>query len=41
MNPTLDRFIPALVFVALLAAWEGGVWLAALPPYVLPAHLYD
>jgi NitT/TauT family transport system permease protein len=37
MNQTFDRLIPALVFVALLAAWEGGVWLAALPPYVLPA----
>ncbi len=33
----LDKMIPVLVFVALIAAWEAIVRLAAIPPYVLPA----
>ncbi|MDB5641326.1 MAG: transporter ATP-binding protein, partial [Hyphomicrobiales bacterium] len=37
MSRPFDRLIPALVFIVLVAAWEGAVRLAALPPYVLPS----
>lgn len=37
MTRALDRFIPALVFVALVLGWESLVRIAAIPPFVLPA----
>ena len=33
----LQRLVPALVFAALIGAWEIIVQAAAIPPYVLPA----
>lgn len=29
-------WVPTLVFVSILALWEGGVWLAKTPLYILP-----
>lgn len=32
-----DRFAPLLAFIAVLAAWEAGCRIFAIPPYVLPS----
>ncbi len=37
MNPVLGRLLPTLLGLAVLGAWEAGVRIENIPPYILPA----